>query len=750
MYTIEQDLVGAEHFAREGFVKKSLFIVTVVLLAAGAFLLIPQDTEPAVKPYQETDSQLLIPQRNVVIVTIDLEKSGVTLFSEDTVQLLESLQQELITMPGVVQVDSILTANTVRSDEYEIFINPIIPPQEERSDAFYRQLPDEIGRYPELKPYVNAAADSLLFYIYFGYKVLPAALDSELVTIQERYDMLEMEYTGMSPIIAKTEKLLTADIAVFLPILVLLVLLVFLSFRRVKAIAVAWILILISLAASYGFIRFAGVENSPLLLLVPVFGLGLLSDYIIHYVYHLFYAPGSHEAFEVRKRLLFPLSMTALSTLTGFISLLFINGSGHLLLGTLISGAVVLTFLGVFLWMPYLRMRPPGGDILPRYHMLQVRFFSWIVKGRWVIYTLLAAVLVWGLFLLPRLLIEPYPIEQLPAASTIKQADRVINNEFYGNIPYFLEIDTGADGTMLTRESLQKLDEIHRLLDASTVIGYSHSMLKILTQLSLYFEGDAGLLLNSEYMDAFIIEQYMLYYSSSVDPLEYESLINATYSVFSIKGLLYYHNATSLTEFSQILDSVRQILPESWTLQVHGMVNELESEARTLKRNWIFSFAIGSFMIFIMVLLFYRKFGIALMSLIPGILSMVFSFGIISLAGISIDAFSIIFVAIIIGLVIDYSIHTLGAIENMKKPLTLEEGFAYIINYSGKPIFLSFLTSIFSFSVLFLSSFTGARTLGLLLVSSLLISFFLSVYLLPIIILPGRIEKNRHTKDTKQ
>ncbi|MDA3939196.1 MAG: hypothetical protein PF693_07795, partial [Spirochaetia bacterium] len=78
-----------------------------------------------------------------------------------------------------------------------------------------------------------------------------------------------------------------------------------------------------------------------------------LSDYIIHYYYHIFYAPGNRDRFYVRRRLVFPLSLTAISTLTGFLSLLFINGSGHLLLGSIISARVLLTYLGVFLWLPY-------------------------------------------------------------------------------------------------------------------------------------------------------------------------------------------------------------------------------------------------------------------------------------------------------------------------------------------------------------------------------------------------------------
>jgi uncharacterized protein len=727
--------------------KKALFVSIVLILALAAYFLVPARSDNLVKPYQDTDSQLLIPQRNVVIVTIDLKSSDRNFFTEETISLLEKLNQDLIEIKGVTQVDSILNANTVRSDEYEIFINPIIAPKVERTVDYYTGLPHQIVKYPELKPYINESMESLLFYIYFGYKVSPMAIDKALTVVQDTYTEFSLEYTGMSPIIAKTEQLLTADIVIFLPVLLILIMLVFLSFKNIKAIISAWILIIIAVFASYSFIRFAGVEDSPLLLLVPVFSLGLLSDYIIHYYYHLFYAPGSHEVFSVRKRMLFPLSMTAISTLTGFISLLFINGSGHLLLGTLISASVIITFMGVFLWFPYLKFKTPSRNILPRFQTLQVRFFSLIVKVRWVIYLLLLALLVWGLFLLPNLKIEPYPIEQLPAGNTIKKADRVINGEFYGNIPYFIEIDTGEEGAVLTREALLVLDDLHTLLDTSDVVGYSHSMLTILKQLSFYFEGDKDMLLKSEdMMGSFIIEQYMLYYSSSVDPLEYESLINAAYSVFSVKGLLYYQNVDSLTEFYNLINQIDTTLPEGWSIQVHGMINELQTEERILKRNWIYSFAIGSFMIFIMVLIFYKKLLMALLSLIPGILSMIFSFGIISLAGISIDAFSIIFVAIIIGLVIDYSIHTLGAIESLKNITTVEEGFAYIINYSGKPIFLSFLTSIFSFSVLFLSSFTGARTLGLLLVSSLLISFFLSVYLLPVIILPNRIKREKSNK----
>ena len=723
--------------------KKVIFASIVLLLALAAFFLVPYDTGNIVKPYQEADSQLLIPQRNVVIATVDLDSSGLSFFNEATIDLLEDLKNDLINITGVTQVDSILTANTVRSDEYEIYISPIIPEKTGRTEAFFVKLPQVIGEHPELKPYINDSMGSLLFYIYFGYKVSPSDIDSSLTEVQQKYSDISFEYTGKSPIIAKTEILLTDDILIFLPLLLILVMAVFLSFKNVKAIIIAWVLIVLSVFASYSFVRFMGVQNSPMILLIPIFSLGLLSDYIIHYYYHLFYAPGNRDRFYVRRRLVFPLSLTAISTLTGFLSLLFINGSGHLLLGSIISASVLLTYLGVFLWLPYFEYKLPTRDILPRFQKLQVKFFSLIIKKRRFIYVFLLAVVGWGLFLLPHLKIEPYPIEQLPEVSTIKKSDKIINEDFYGTLPYFIEIDTGGEGLVLNVESLQRIDKIHTLMDSTESVGYSYSLLTVLKQLSFYFEGNSNLLLENTGMNSFVAEQYLLYYSSSVDPLEYESLVNASYRVFSIKGLLYYTNVDTLTEFYNLIDQIALSLPEGWSLKVHGMVSELKAEELSLKKNWIFSFVAGSFMIFIVVLIFYKKMSLALLSLIPGFISMIFSFGLISLAGISIDAFSIIFVAIIIGLVIDYSIHTLGAIDSLSNLDSVEDGFSFIISYSGKPIFLSFLTSIFSFSVLFLSSFKGARTLGLLLFSSLLVSFFLSVYLLPIIILPYKLKKEK-------
>jgi len=721
--------------------KKYGYLIVTVSLLLLFVLMAPQKSSKELSIYANADTNLLIPQKNVVVATLHLEDSG---FSDPvTFRKLLELEDEFSSLKGVTAVESLLSANVIMSLDDDIIVSRIVPRDKALiTDDFIKELPEKIAVYPELKPYINKSMNTLLFYVYFGNSVPPVQIDGEMGLLQEKYERtLPFDYTGRAPIMAETEKLLTKDIVVFLPLLIFLVMGVFLSLRNWKAIGISWFLILLSSGVSYYFIQFLGIEDSPLILLIPVFGMGLLSDYLIHYFYHYFYESTGNDSLTVRKRLLFPLSLTVLSTLTGFLSLIFLNGSGHLQLGSLISSAIVLAFAGVFLWLPYLKFKKPEKTILPRFKEFQIRVFMFISKYRKTVYILVILLGIWGGAQLPKLKIEPYPIEQLPDRNTVKKADTLINNEFYGTVPFFIEVDTGAQNGILSKTSILQMDRMHKIMDEDKTIGYSYSLLTVLKRMNYFFQGSEETLLTDPGFDdiyPMLIEQYLLYYSSSVDPLEYESLLDASNRYFSFKGMLYYKNVENLNQFKKTVTLLKDSLPQGWSMSVYGMVDDLNTEQRRLSGNWIFSFLFGSLLIFLTVLLFYRNFRLALLSLVPAVFSMIFSFGIIAGASLSIDTFSIIFVAIITGLVIDYSIHTLAAIETMKKEHLIEQGYGYIVNYSGIPIFLSFLTSLFSFSVLLLSSFKGARNLGILLITSLLISYFMSMFLLPLLALPKK------------
>jgi uncharacterized protein len=730
--------------------KRLLFPAVVVLLSAVFYLWSPGSTDQGPEIFMEKDGQLLIPQHNVAIVVLDLQQAGLRLTRASDIIKLRKLQDEFALLGGVSKIESILNASRVISEADDIIVSRAIPADDARvTDRYLRQLAMEIHDYPELTPFVNRDLDTLLFYIYYGNRTPTIDIYRDLKALQSKREAaIPFEFTGRAPIIAETESLLTGDVLLFLPILAVMVLLVFSLFRSAGALIMSVVLMLLSVALSYGFVRFLGIPDSPLILLIPVFSLGLLSDYLLHYFYHCFHTHSDLEpgGGSLKKSLLFPLSLTALSTITGFLSLSLINGSGHLQLGFIIGAAVLITWGGVFFWIDYWDFPGASKPLLTGFMHAQGRLFSRIARYRYLFFAVIAFAVLWGGIQLSNLTIEPYPIGQLPPTTTIRKADTRINEEFYGTLPFFLEVDTGTKQGLLNKEAMVALNNVHNRMEEAGA-GYAFSVLTVLKRMNYYFMGDEESLLTSTEFDDFydaLIEQYLLYYSSSVDPLEYSSLLDNSYRFFSIKGLLYYNTYKDLNDFIALTGEIQEAFPEGWTLSMHGMAKQLETEHNNLRNNWLISFLSGSIMIFATVLLFYRKLGLALISLVPGVISMIISFGFISMAGISVDAFSIIFVAIVTGLVIDYSIHTLVALDQISEVKSLEEGFRAVIGYSGIPIFLSFITSTVSFSVLFLSSFSGARSLGFLLLTSLVLSFFLSLYLLPLIILPFRLKKERN------
>ena len=723
--------------------KKIGFFLLLVLLFGGLYLFAPTPAvdEDEIDVYADTDGELLLPQHNVAIAVLNLEEAGLSFLEGEDIRKLRELEAAFRSLYGVVKVESILSASRVISQGDDIIVSKAIPGDSSRITDFYMEgLSEELSDFPELSPYVSESRDTLLFYIYYGNDVQPRIIHEELKALQqeEKADF-PFEFTGKGPIIAGTETLLTKDVVVFFPLLLVMVVLILSLFKSFRAVLISLVLILVSVLFAYGVVRSFGVKDSPLLLLVPVFSAGLLSDYLIHYFYHAFHGSIASGKGGLKGLLLFPLSLTALSTLMGFLSLTLIGGSGHLQLGLVIGIAVLVAWGGVFFWIDYLPLEGSSKTIFPGFQALQGRLFASMARYRSLFLILLGLAVLLGVLQIPKLSLEPYPIKQLPEETTLKQADRLINRDFYGTVPFFIELDTGVKQGVLKKETMLELDHIHKLLGEGNT-GYSFSLLTVLKRMHFYFMGSEETLLSSTEYDDFydaLIEQYLLYYSSSVDPLEYESLLDNNYRICSVKGLLYYRDYRDLDRFTETIEKIRSHLPEGWSLSLYGMVEQLASEQHNLERNWIFSFLAGGLLIFITVLIFYRKLLLALISLLPGIISMIISFGIISAAGISIDAFSIIFVAIITGLVIDYSIHTLVALNHLEPGLDLQESFRRLVGFSGIPIFLSFLTSLLSFSVLFLSSFRGARILGLLLFISLILSFFLSLYLIPLLILPN-------------
>ncbi len=720
------------------------------------------------------DSLLLASANDVVLLIADFSQVPGDALDLDNLMIISEIDKSLEEMEGLKRYRSILNASVIRAQYDEILVTPFISRELIRSydPQEIIELKTQYMSFPELGPYLSSDFNSCVFYLEPGLTYSSNLLIKQVEELQKRirqeYGII-FEFTGLRAIKVHIERFLTQDMLKILPFLFFLISAIYyVSFRNLNVLILAWILKALATTFAYGCFRLFGGKLSPLIILVPILNFGLLSDYYIHMFYHLQGKSGMHSWRKVQNYLLVPLSLTAFTSIIGFLSLTFLGGDGHILLASTISVSILVTYLLVLWWVPSETfscvpaahpIRLFGRSISNEIQRVLTMIFIQVYKIRIVLFSICIIILALGILYLPKLKVQAYPLDQFPNSSTVIKAENLLNKKFSGTVPFMLKIDSKSAGSFITKTNLRLLEDMHQVLSSNPDIGFQHSILTVIKRMHFYFNNS-----NPRYLaipdvddeEAFtsLVEQYLLFFSASASPEAYESLIDSNYRNVSIQGILKYQGIESIDNFFSSLSQMKKDLPLDWSIKLSGPLNELIQRKQRLERNWFFSFAVGSVLIFLTVLVYFKSLKMSLISLIPSFFILLVVTGIASIIKMKIDEYTIIVFAVSIGLTIDYTIHMLNAIRNTKvrsamqtRSVALRHIMPYgysLVRSGGVPVFFSFMTSMVALSSLYFSSFSGAVHFALLLAAAIGSAFFIGVFLLPLFFAPGRIISMRN------
>ena len=301
--------------------------------------------------------------------------------------------------------------------------------------------------------------------------------------------------------------------------------------------------------------------GTPLLILAPVFAGGLFTDYAIHMGYHAGWR-GDGSGRAARGYLRLPLALTAATTVIGFLALGGLGSTVHRFVAVTVSAGALAALALALWWMPVAgrlrvsRQRNAAGLLGRRIHRLLVGVLLALSRHRVPATVLLALPVVVAAPQVGRLAPEPYPLHQLPAASTIVQAEGIFNREFAGTVPFAVAIDAGTANAFLRPEAMQHLRAAHRILGELPAVGHRHSLLTVVERIHRYFaagEADARELPASDDPERFarIVSQYLLFYSASATPADYAALADGSLSAVQVHGILRYRDFATLGELQR-------------------------------------------------------------------------------------------------------------------------------------------------------------------------------------------------------
>jgi hydrophobe/amphiphile efflux-3 (HAE3) family protein len=166
----------------------------------------------------------------------------------------------------------------------------------------------------------------------------------------------------------------------------------------------------------------------------------------------------------------------------------------------------------------------------------------------------------------------------------------------------------------------------------------------------------------------------------------------------------------------------------------------------TFQRSQIISTAISVILCALVLMVVYKSPSLGIIAVVPVAISTIWILGTMYLLGISINVFTVMVTALTIGLGIDYSIHIIERYREERNKQGPRKSMQTTIERTGSAIFISALTTICGFAVLFLSPMPLTQHFGIITAATIIYSFDLAVFVLPILLVAWALVLEKRMK----
>ena len=361
-------------------------------------------------------------------------------------------------------------------------------------------------------------------------------------------------------------------------------------------------------------------------------------------------------------------------------------------------------------------------------------------KWVWTITFVITAFAVVGIF---KLKSEGFIVDDLPQHDKLYTDLKWFENNFRGVLPLEILIDTKKkNGLLRSVKTLEKIDAFSSYIDSNASTARPLSLaegLKFAKQ--SYYDNDSMSYNIPSGVDLAFISPYLKFKSDSTNKSAVSKLMNsfidsnkqvARISV-NMKDIGSVQLPLLLKDFE---NKSKQIFDSSYKITFTGScVTFLEGSSfiiQGLKDSIFWAFVLIAFC----MLFLFRSFRILFCSLIPNLIPLIITAGVMGWVGISLKPSTVLVFSVALGIVIDVTIRFL---VNYKQELpnykSVTPTLVQTIKHTGISIIYTSLVLIAGFVIFCFSSFGGTNALGWLISLTLVTGTLTNLILLPVLIL---------------
>ena len=697
------------------------------------------------------------------IVLFGIESEN--LYTYETLELLQRVSEEIEDMDEVDDVSSLFTVSDVVGTEEGMEVEDLIEdiPETEEGIQFLRERMQANELFWNNIISEDEKATAIIATMRPGvrddvvYEKFQAIIDRE--TKKARSDSAPIQfYLGGMPISrALISMNIQGDLRKFFPAgLLLMIVLLYFSFRSLRGILLPFIVVIMSVICSFGLMAYLGKPITIIGILLPPMLIAIANDYSIHLIARYYEDVKTHiehlstQAITVKvmTRLGVPILLAGVTTVAGFASLLIHIMPPAKELGIFSSFGIIMAFLFSMTFVPaWLALLPVPKvltdqirkDRLERLLEIMTHFITnhpaaskiLVVAG-----VCIAAVSATGI---SKIVVDTNPMNYYKEDYPLVVSTNLLNEKLGGSTT----VDVVFDGDIKDPEVLQKMLDVQNYMNTLPHIGKTISMVDYLKEMNqAMHEEKLAYYTIPETRD--LVAQYLLLYSMSGDPEDFDKVVDYDYRKGHLIGRV---NVSGTTAIAETVGNIEQYIAEHFDGVKMPTVESITGFSVLFKeliplvvRGQIWSLLLSLIVIFVLGALAFRSFVAGVFTVYPISVAMLIVFGLMGYRGIELNIATAMLSSILIGVGVDYTIHFLYHYreEIQHFGLTPHEALRVTLTTSGKGIIYNALSVVVGFCILMLSQFLPVYFFGWLLTFSIIACLIGALTLLPAAVLVFR------------
>ena len=437
--------------------------------------------------------------------------------------------------------------------------------------------------------------------------------------------------------------------------------------------------------------------------------------------------------------------MTNVTTASGFATFIITDSKLLTEFGTVASINILGIFILSLLIIPiiYSFMALPKTKHLKHLNKKWIDgFVSWMERivreHRIGVYFTSVALLALSIIGIYQIEISGSPIEDMPKKAEFFKDIRFFEDEFDGIMPVEIVVDTEREKGVMKAATLKRMDRLGQVIEETPELSKPVSVVNLIkySKQAFYNGIPRYYQLPTAQENTFIMDVAR---KSDGNGDLLKSFVDSTGQVGRITTFMRDVRTERMEEIERILlENITKIFPdERYSVYITGKALLFLKGTKYLVRNLVLSLSLAIGLIALFMAYLFRSFRMILISLIPNLLPLLITAGVMGYVGVPIKPSTILVFSIAFGISVDDTIHFLAKYrqELTANKWRIKQSVYAALRETGVSMFYTSIVLFFGFSVFIISSFGGTVALGALVSATLLFAMLANLILLPSLLL---------------